>query len=115
MTEEKLLTIREVAAILGVSEKEVMDYAESGLMPAYKVGGAYLRFKHKEVEHFRKSRKAAAGKLNHPDSQGWAQAGPESGEHAFLDRVIDFFYFNDFYILSFVLIALLLLVIFKGY
>ena len=42
MNEEKLLTVREASLILGISEKEVLDLAESGAIPAYKIGGVYL-------------------------------------------------------------------------
>ena len=55
MAEEKLLTVREVSALLEISEKDVLDLAESGALPAYKVGGVYLRFKPSQVEEFKKS------------------------------------------------------------
>ena len=52
MAEEKLLTVREVAAFLGISEKDVLDLAQSSQIPAYKVGGVYLRFKKEQVEEY---------------------------------------------------------------
>jgi excisionase family DNA binding protein len=103
MAEEKLLTIREVGIILGISEKEVIDLAESGAIPAYKVGGVYLRFKREQIEEFRKS-------FKHPTHK----STPFS-KHAFKDRMLDFFYFNDFYILSVILIILIIVIIFRGY
>ena len=45
MSQEKLLTVREVAIYLNISEKEVMDLAQAGTIPAYRVGGVFLRFK----------------------------------------------------------------------
>ncbi len=51
---EKLLTIREVAQKLGITEREVMELAESGNLPAYKVGGVYLRFKQEQVDEYMK-------------------------------------------------------------
>ena len=54
MSEEKLLTIREVSLFLGISEKEVIDLAESQALPAYKIGGVYLRFKRQQIEEYRK-------------------------------------------------------------
>ncbi len=85
MAEEKLLTVREVSALLEISEKDVLDLADSGALAAYKVGGVYLRFKPSQVEEFRK-KSQAVGKKN-PD-------------YGVSDRVLDFFYFNDFYIIS---------------
>lgn len=104
MAEEKLLTVRDVSLILNISEKEVIDLAESGKIPAYKVGGVYLRFKQEQIEAFKKSSK--------PPSLHKTETSPE---YSFKDRVTDFFYTNDFYILAFLIILLLIYIIFKGY
>ncbi|MFH0827429.1 MAG: helix-turn-helix domain-containing protein [Candidatus Omnitrophota bacterium] len=101
MGEEKLLTVREVSGLLGVSEKEVMDLAENGTIPAYKIGGVYLRFRNDQVQEYRKSLKSHTSKK-------FKEKYPVN------DRLRDFFYFNDFYILSAVLIFLLLVIILRG-
>jgi len=94
---EKLLTIREVAKFLGITEKDIIDLAEAGTIPAYKVGGVYLRFKREQVEEYKKQNKI-----------GHAQA-----KASFADAVADFLYFNDFYLLSaLIIIGLLYIVIF---
>lgn len=103
MTEEKLLTIRDVSLILGISEKEVIDLAESAKLPAYKVGGVYLRFKREQIEAFRKNLKPLTAKTS------------ASEKYSFKDKLGDFFYFNDFYILSVLIIALILFIILRGY
>ncbi len=98
MSEEKLLTVREVSHILNLTEKAVMDLAESGTIPAYNVGGVYLRFKRGQVEEYRKK----------------ISSDPKFRQKiAFSDRLFDFFYYNDFYILSLLLIILMLFIIFK--
>lgn len=104
MAEEKLLTVREVASILSISEKEVVELAESGALPAYKIGGVYLRFKKEQIASFRKSA--------HP------KAAPKVvvlKEYPLKDKISDFIYFNDFYILAVLLIILLLFIIMRGY
>ncbi|KPK98990.1 MAG: hypothetical protein AMJ95_01690 [Omnitrophica WOR_2 bacterium SM23_72] len=101
MSEEKLLTVREVSILLSVSEKEVIDMAENGTIPAYKVGGVYLRFRSDQIQEYRKSLKSHILKK-------LKEKYPVS------DRIRDFFYFNDFYILSAVLIFLLLVIILRG-
>jgi len=103
MAEEKLLTIREVSILLGISEKEVIDLAEVGTIPAYKVGGVYLRFKKDQIEAYRHKNKATLHKAftAEKDSPG--------------EWINDFLYFNDFYILSALLIIILLFIIFRGY
>jgi len=102
MSQEKLLTVREVSIILNVSEKEVMDLAQLGTIPAYKVGGVFLRFKKEQVYEYCKSAHPSSTKVN------FRKTIPLQ------ERISDFFYFNDFYILSGLLIFLLLAVIFRG-
>lgn len=103
MAEEKLLTVRDVAIMLGITEKEVLDLAEKGAIPAYKVGGVYLRFKKEQVREFQRTDKSFLPKTN------------ISQEYPLKDRISDFLYFNDFYILSVLIMGLLLVVIFRGF
>lgn len=111
MAEERLLTTRGVALILGISEKEVVDMAEKGQIPAYKVGGVYLRFKREQIEEFRKSQKPVSPHTITPQRQSFTP--PLRIKAGFKDRISDFFYFNDFYILSILIILLLLVIIFR--
>lgn len=99
---EKLLTIREVAYILDINEKEVIELSEKGVVPAYKVGGVYLRFKKEQIEQYRNKLQAANYKFSSKNA------------YARGERLRDFFYFYDFYILSVVLVILLLAIIVKG-
>lgn len=108
MIEEKLLTIRDVSQALGISEKEVIDLAEDGKIPAYKVGGVYLRFKKEQIEEFRKILKP---KPHHKAAGDEKRLQAKTG---FKDRLSDFFYFNDFYILSTLIITVILFIIFRG-
>ena len=104
MAEEKFLTVREVSLILGISEKEVVDLVETGSLPAYRIGGVYLRFKKAQVFEFKnKSAVSSPKKL------------ARHTEYPFKDRFSDFLYFNDFYILAGVVIIALLVIIFRGY
>ena len=103
MAEEKLLTIRDVSIILGISEKEVIELAETGKIPAYKIGGVYLRFKYDQIEEFRKSSAHSVKRPRH------------SAKYPLNERISDFFYFNDFYVLAALIIILMLIIIFRGY
>lgn len=103
MAEEKLLTIREVSLLLDISEKEVIELAEREILPAYKIGGVYLRFKRHQIEDFKKHAKPRIHKNKLPQKS------------LFWERLNDFFYFNDFYILSVLLVALILVIIFRGF
>ena len=103
MSEEKLLTVRDVAGVLGVSEKEVMELAENGAIPAYKVGGVYLRFKKEQIQEFRKLAK-------HPS----VVKGEVRDKYTAGERFSDFLYFNDFYLIAALIIIFLLFIIFQG-
>jgi len=102
MAEEKLLTVRDVALFLGISEKEVVELSEKGAIPAYKVGGVFLRFKKEQILEFKKTDKSLPSQT------------PSPGDYPLNDRISDFFYFNDFYILAVLFIIGLLIVIFRG-
>lgn len=102
MPEEKLLTVRDVSVILGVFEKDVLDLAEKGVIPAYKIGGLYLRFKKEQVEQYKKT---------HHHAHSGSQAKEPK---AFKDAIHDFFYFNNFYIFAALFIVLLSIIIYRG-
>ena len=102
MAEEKLLTVRDVSLMLGVYEKDVLDLAEKGVIPAYKIGGLYLRFKKDQVEQYKKTHRQEHPEIRTREDGAW-WAG-----------VFDFFYFNDFYILAAVLMALLGFLVYRG-
>lgn len=46
---EPLLTARELGELLGFSAATIVDWAEAGKVPAFKIGGR-LRFRESEVE-----------------------------------------------------------------
>lgn len=99
MKQNKLLTIREVARELGISEQEVIDLAEQGKIPAYKIGGVYLRFKPEHIQE-------AKQRIFH--------RAPEKIKAGLFERLQDFVYFNDFYILAALIIILMLIIIFRA-
>ena len=103
MSEEKLLTVRDVSIQLGVSEKDVLDLADNGGIPAYKVGGVYLRFKKEQVDEYEKKHHDRRQK-----SAGVQAPTPR-------EKLRDFFYFNDFYILAAALIILLGYLVYRGF
>jgi len=90
----KLLTIREVESYFNITEKEVIDLAESGDIPAYKVGGVFLRFKKEQLDQIRHKVK--------PDQSLISIEGTHP------ERMRDFLYHYDFYILSLIIVFFLL-------
>lgn len=129
---EKLLSIREVAEYLKISEEEVKRLVDIGEIPAYKIGDTFLRFRKEQLDAVRsevssieaekpEEIKAALddkGNQAHPYTDlenDIKRAEPEIGQYdyTFAERVKDFFYFNDFYILSLVIIIILMYLIFR--
>ncbi len=127
---EKLLTIQEAARILRLSEEEVKRLVDMGEIPAYKVGGAFLRFRREhidaireEVEEFElKEREGvviqdvSAAKAAHPYTDLEKEIKRREPlvsqyDYTFPERVRDFWYFKDFYIISALLITLVIYII----
>lgn len=90
----KLLTIREAAQYLNITEKEIVELSESGAIPAYKVGGVYLRFKKEQLDIVKHRIKPNQSLV--------------SIEGTSRERIRDFIYHNDFYIFSLIVIFFLL-------
>ncbi|MDD3296255.1 MAG: helix-turn-helix domain-containing protein [Candidatus Omnitrophica bacterium] len=96
---EKLLATREASHILGIPEKEIIALANNNIIPHFKVAGEFLRFRREDVL---KIRPAIKKKYNIPEKQ-----------HRNLEKLREFIYFHDFYIVSTVIIVVLLWIIIK--
>jgi excisionase family DNA binding protein len=106
MEQNKFLTVKEVAEELNIAEDEVVSLAENGKIPAYKIGGVYLRFKPENVQEAKRI-------LSRAPKEKIKQKAKEKPRIGLIDRISDFFYFNDFYILAVLIIILMLIIIFK--
>ncbi|MGB2630753.1 MAG: helix-turn-helix domain-containing protein [Candidatus Omnitrophota bacterium] len=118
---EKLLTLKELSDYLEIKEDVVSSLVEDGVISAYKIGGELLRFRREQIDAIRseiESRVTGADRIGPGEAGKVAKPEPvlaaEQDHSAAGDRVADFFYFNDFYIISAILIIALLMIIFKG-
>jgi excisionase family DNA binding protein len=93
---EKLWTTSEVAQFLGVTEPEVEALIRQGTLSGYKLGGQFLRFRPDQVAAVKH---AGAFRAVH----GRATPRPRAG---WLSRGREFLYVYDFYVVSAVLLAL---------
>ena len=129
---EKLLTIDEVARILKMPEEEVKRLVDAGEIPAYSIGGSFMRFRkeqiyavraeiseieEKEPEHLKpvldnKGRPAHTYTKLENDIK---RREPVTRQYDYTasEKLKDFFYFNDFYIFAAGLTALLVYLIFR--
>lgn len=97
---EKLLTTREAANILEISEKDVIELTQVNKLPVFKVAGEYLRFKKDDLLVLKRTIQESFN--------------VQKENVSLFSRLRDFFYFNDFYIFSSVIIVFLLWIIVKG-
>jgi len=95
---DQFISVREAAQTLGISEKKIMDLIDGSRLQAYRIAGQFLRLKRSEVISLQ-----ASGKVVEETTQY---------KYTAAERFKDFLYFNDFYIASLSIIALLLYVIF---
>lgn len=118
---EHLLNIKEVAEYLGVSEEEVKRLVDIGEIPAYQIGDSFLRFRKEQID-------AVKGEVSDVEKKDPARIeikldakGRPVHSHSvsrydynFVEKVRDFFHYNDFYILSAIVIIILLIVILRS-
>ncbi len=104
---ERLITVEEAADILELDEADVRSFVAEGKIPAYRIGGEFIRLRKGQVEAL-KSRLKVLKHQSVPIYHLSPTGEPESRQrYSLFDRIRDFVYLNDFYILVFILIALL--------
>ena len=100
---EHLLSAKEAADYLSISETKLRELVRKKIIPAYKIGGSYLRFRKDQLN-------IARSTIQEPAREALYQA--KSVEQTGLEKTRDFLYFNDFYIISLVLAIVAVMVIF---
>ncbi len=89
-----MLVIEEVEKFLGVERTGIEKFIKDGHLHAYKIGGVYVRFRKEEVLHLKYDVLSKNVKTNTKIS--------------FWQRLWGFWRFNNFYILSIIIIAALI-------
>ncbi len=93
-----MLSLEEVKSFLELSQEDLEKHLKSGKLRAYKIGGTYLRFRKEEVLNLRSELRPGKTKLSKP---------------GVIARVSDFWQFNNFYILSLLVVMGLIALIVK--
>lgn len=118
---EKLLTLQELSSYISVSESRIMSLVDEGVISAYRVGGEFLRFRKEQIDAIYSE---IISRVSETDRIPTSEARQNVKERQRLihaarsipieDRISDFFYFNDFYLVSLAIIVVLVAVILKG-
>lgn len=86
-----LLTVEEVKNYLEIEQQQLEHYITQGKLQAYKIGGTFLRFRKEDVLNLRfEIQPSSGGKKKRP---------------GVLAKVADFWRFNNFYILSLLIVG----------
>ena len=106
LDERYLLDVHEAAAILDISEEELWELVHEHKVPTHNIAGAFLRFRKNDIEElkikWRIQRELFPEKEEYFSHHNTVRtAGP--GE-----KLADFWYFNDFYLVCSALIVVLL-------
>jgi len=118
---EKLLTLQELSEYLKISEEKIISLVDKRVISAYRIGGELLRFRKEQIEAIRAeidSRTSESDRIKISEARKKVKERLDGGGKAaaysdFGERIADFIYFNDFYILSGALVVILLAVIFR--
>ena len=113
---EKLLNLKQLSAYLNIREEDLKRLADERVIPSYKIGGYFLRFRKEQIDAIKDEILSRTPYIT-PTYRvkldiAKKEARIESTE-TISDRVLDFIYFSDFYLFSALLIAFMLYVIIK--
>lgn len=98
MKSEQYISVRETAQLLGINEKKVMDLVLEGKLHAYRIANQFVRLKRSEVDSMKTTGEITSEIIQY--------------EYTTSERFTDFFYFNDYYMVSIAIILFLLYLIF---
>ena len=104
--EERYVSMTEAAAILEVSEEKLKDLVNTGELPAYTLGGFFLRFRKDQVDHLKY--KWRIERSMYPSIDKPSEEDTPAEFQSWREKLKDFFYFYDFYIVCAALIVAIL-------
>ena len=102
---EKLLTLEEAAGLLECPADDVEVMIRTGRLSSFRLGGSLLRVRLQDIE---------ALKFERGKSPGRGAREPQvvrNENNSFQEKLSDFLYFNDFYVLAALIILTLLAVL----
>ncbi len=95
-----MLTVEEVKTFLEIDQPQLEKYLKAGKLHAYKIGGTYLRFRKEDILTLRS------------EIAPQKRRGSASG-NSFATNVMNFWHFNNFYIIALVIMAVIAFFVIK--
>ncbi len=102
---EEYFTVREAAELLEIGEEELWKLAHEHSIPTHNVAGVFLRFKKKDIEELKN--KWRIDRDLFAEKEHFSPIKRIFQRATIAEKVGDFWYFNDFYIVCSILIGLL--------
>lgn len=103
---EQYLNLHEAAEMLEISEEELRAIVQKHQVPVHNIAGAFLRLKKKDIEELKIRWRIQRELFPKRDRYFVHRSTVEAP--TWRDRVSDFWYFNDFYVVCSILIGVLL-------
>ena len=97
---DQFISVREAGQLLGISEKKIMELSAEEKLKIYRIAGQFIRFTKSDVLAMKNTGSIISENTRH--------------EYTRAERIRDFFYFNDFYLISLGIIAFFLYIIFRN-
>lgn len=104
--EERYFDVHQAAELLEVSEKELWDLVHQHKIPTHNIAGAFLRFKKEDIEALKI--KWRIERELFPKRDRYFAHRDTVVRSTWGERLADFWYFNDYYIVCAVVVAALL-------
>lgn len=104
--EESFITLKDAAEILELPENEVEDLINHHKLTAYQLGDQVIRLRRDQVWEYQSKARISAELF--PDDRQKHHHAPVVSPPNVFERVADFLYFNDFYIICFAAIGVLI-------
>jgi len=98
---DKLLNEKEAAEYIGISQDKLKKLVQQKKLTAYKIGGQFLRFHQFDLDKIKKS-------------PSYSYPAGKNEKYSLFNRIKDYLYYNDFYIIIAILIIILLALVFKA-
>jgi hypothetical protein len=96
---DKTITLRQASEILGIPEKEIINLAAGDNIPHTKMEGGFLRFHREDIL-------GVKGEI----AKKYNLSSEASGKK---EKIKNFLFFNDFYIIGWAVIIILFFIIFN--
>jgi hypothetical protein len=109
LTDESFITLKDASEILDLPEAEVENLINHHKLTAYQLGDQVIRLRRDQIWEFQSKARISAELF--PDDRRKHLNATAVVRPNVIERALDFLYFNDFYIICFAAIGILLYLI----